>query len=385
MANWQIYAAVTSSAAAMMTNASASDIYSQDSAAPEPFVSATAMRQNTASARNFALIEAVKLAMERQGFASGIPNPSVSPIGQVSQVTVPSITPGGIVPLFSKSTMIQSGEWVSIYGNNLAAVTTTWDNDFPTSLGGTSVTIDNKPAYLLFVSPGQINLQVPDDTATGTVSVVVTTGAGSAMSTVTMGQFAPSFMLLDTKHVSGIILRADGRGAFGGGSYDVLGPAGNSLGYPTVPAKAGQNVVLFALGLGPTSPTVAAGQPFSGNAPINNTLNLYVNNIPVKTTYAGVSGAGLYQINLRIPYGLGTGDLPLRALVGGLQTQAGVVIPLDDPPNSGGGSSGTVVQPVYSSHPVFFSSFPPTNSGTGGSSQARKARFEPRKLRFTPK
>jgi uncharacterized protein (TIGR03437 family) len=248
--------------------------------------------------------------------------------------------------------------------------------------------IDNKPAYLLFVSPGQINLQVPDDTATGTVAVVVTTGAGSATAVVTMGQFAPSFMLLDTKHVSGIILRADGRGTFGGGSYDVLGPTGNSLGYPTVAARAGENVVLFALGLGPTSPAVAAGQPFSGSAPINNSLNLYVNNLPVKTAFAGLSGAGLYQINLRIPYGLGSGDVPLQAMVGGLQTQAGVVIPLDDPTNNsgGGGNSTVVVQPVNSSQPVFFSSFPPAMSGTGAAStQARRARFEPRKLRFAPK
>jgi uncharacterized protein (TIGR03437 family) len=52
---------------------------------------------------------------------------------------------------------------VSIYGTNLASGTTIWNGDFPVSLGGTSVEIDGKPAYLEFVSPGQINLQAPDD------------------------------------------------------------------------------------------------------------------------------------------------------------------------------------------------------------------------------
>src|ERR1019366_5294720 len=33
------------------------------------------------------------------------------------------------------------GSWVSLYGTILASTTTLWNNDFPTSLGGTTVTI----------------------------------------------------------------------------------------------------------------------------------------------------------------------------------------------------------------------------------------------------
>jgi uncharacterized protein (TIGR03437 family) len=57
----------------------------------------------------------------------------------------------------------------SIYGTNLIAGASpmNWNGDFPVTLGGTSVTINNKPAYLSYVSSGQINLQVPDDTARG--------------------------------------------------------------------------------------------------------------------------------------------------------------------------------------------------------------------------
>jgi len=238
----------------------------------------------------------------------------------------PAITSGGIVPVDSSSATIQPGEWVSIYGTNLAAANATWTGNFPTSLGGTSVTINGKLAYLWYVSPGQINLQAPDDTTTGTVPVVVMTANGSATSTVTLAPFAPSFLLLDTKHVTGIILRSDGTGAYGGGTYDIVGPTGSSLGYPTVAAKAGDSLLLFGVGFGPTSPVVAAGQAFSGAASTTNAVSVLINNVSVIPGFAGLSGAGLYQINLILPAGIGTGDVTLAASVNGVPTQSNVVI-----------------------------------------------------------
>ena len=112
------------------------------------------------------------------------------------------------------------------------------------------------------------------------------------------GPIWPSFLLLDSKHVAGIILRSNGSGAYGGGTYDIIGPTGNSLGYPTVAAKAGDTIELFAVGLGPTNPAVPAGQAFSGAAPTTNPVTLLINNVSVTPTFAGLSGAGLYQINL---------------------------------------------------------------------------------------
>jgi len=164
----------------------------------------------------------------------------------------------------------------------------------------------------------------------------VTTAAGTATSIVTLSEFSPSFDLLQTGHVAGIILRADGSGANGGGSYDILGPTGNSLGYPTVAAQAGDIVELFAVGFGPTTPAVLAGAPFTGAAPTNNKVSLYVNNVAVKTIFVGLSSAGLYQINLIVPYGLGQGDVPIQASVAGIQTQAGVLFSLQVPVAVGG-------------------------------------------------
>jgi uncharacterized protein (TIGR03437 family) len=240
----------------------------------------------------------------------------------------PSIRSGGVAPVYSSVTTIQPGEWVSIFGTNLAGTTAVWNGNFPQSLASTTVTIDGKAAYLWYVSPTQINLQAPDDATTGPVQVSVTTSGGTANSTVTLAPVAPSFLLLDTQHVTGIILRPDGSGAYGGGSYDIIGPTGNSLGYPTVAASAGDSIELFAVGLGPTNPSVPAGQAFSGAAPAADQVTLVINNSPVTPAFSGLSAAGLYQINLTLPAGLGTGDVGLEASVGGSQTQSGVVISL---------------------------------------------------------
>lgn len=252
-----------------------------------------------------------------------------------------SIMPSGIVPIYSKSTTIQAGSWVSIYGSNLAAANKTWNGNFPTNLDGTTVMINNKLAYLWYVSPGQINLQAPDDTATGTVPVVVTTSTGSATSTVTLGQFGPSFSLLDSTHVAGIILRPDGSGAYGqgSGSYDIIGPTGNSLGYATVAVKAGDDIELFGVGFGDTDPPEPAGQALSHSATAVNPIGIMIGGTTVTPSFAGLTEAGLFQFNLTIPAGLGTGDVALVGLVGGVQTPSGVVISLDPP-------SGTP-PPVY--------------------------------------
>ena len=78
---------------------------------------------------------------------------------RATQMQAPTIT--GVAPLFGTQNLIEPGEWVTIYGQNLASQTASWNSDFPTSLGGTTVTIDGKAAYLSYVSPTQLNLQAP--------------------------------------------------------------------------------------------------------------------------------------------------------------------------------------------------------------------------------
>jgi uncharacterized protein (TIGR03437 family) len=251
--------------------------------------------------------------------------------------TAPTITPGGIVPIDSTVSVVQPGSWVSIYGSNLASGTYLWNDDFPTALpegagsgSTTSVTIDGKPAYLWFVSPGQINLQVPNDSTTGPVSVVVTAPSGTVTSTVTLAPQGPSFLLLgDNKHVVGEIA-TNGTGAYGGGTYDLVGPL-NTFSYNTRPVKPGETLVLFGVGFGPTNPAVPAGQnPSGAPAGIGSSLKISIGGVPVPASniaFAGiVTEAGLYQFNLTVPANAAAGDQALQATVNGVQTPAGPVV-----------------------------------------------------------
>src|SRR5208283_2444947 len=97
--NWQIYAAVTGAAMAMVTSASAAIIGGgiRDIRA-ERAASVRAAKQHSASSKNVPLLRAVRLAMARQDAGDGFVNGGAK-IAAVSQA--PSISPGGIVPLCS--------------------------------------------------------------------------------------------------------------------------------------------------------------------------------------------------------------------------------------------------------------------------------------------
>jgi hypothetical protein len=120
----------------------------------------------------------------------------------VSLVTAPS-APGpppsitGTVNSGSYASGISPGSWISICGSNLSnlpAAGRSWTaSDFnganlPLSLSGTSVLVNGRPAAISFVSPTQLNVQSPDDSATGAVSVIVTAPAGSAVGTANLQQ-----------------------------------------------------------------------------------------------------------------------------------------------------------------------------------------------------
>lgn len=236
-----------------------------------------------------------------------------------------SINTNGIVPINSTVSTVQPSSWVSIYGQSFATTTSVWKGDFPVSLGGVSVTVDGKPAYLWFVSPTQINLQIPDDAKTGTVNVVVTTASGTATSTVTLAAQGPSFNLLDSTHVAGVILTPAGNGAYAGGTYDLVGPSGGFT-YSTRPVKAGETLLLYGVGFGPTTPQVPAGQAYSGAAPTNSPVTITIGGVNAPVSFAGLAGAGLYQFNVTVPANTGKGDQPLQATINGVKTGAGPVV-----------------------------------------------------------
>ena len=122
-----------------------------------------------------------------------------------------------------------------------------------------------------------------------------------------------------------------GSGAYGSGaySYDILGPTGTSLGYKTVAAKPGDVVELYGIGFGPTNPAVPSGRAYTGPPGVaTDSITITINGTPVTPSFAGVVVPGLFQFNLTVPAGLGSGDQPLLASVNGMSTQNGVAFAL---------------------------------------------------------
>ena len=184
--------------------------------------------------------------------------------------------------------------------------------------------INGKPAYIWFVSAGQINMQAPDDTATGPVSVVVRTPTGTATSTVTLAPLGPSFCLLSSKYPSAVILTPDGTGAYGGGTYDLLGPL-KQFTFATRPVKPGESLILYGVGFGPTIPAVPAGRSFSGAAGTVERVTVTIGGVRADVQFSGITTTGFYQFNVVVP-SVGSGEQPLHATIAGVQTPSNVFV-----------------------------------------------------------
>ncbi|MDP9170036.1 MAG: hypothetical protein M3N54_05430 [Acidobacteriota bacterium] len=237
----------------------------------------------------------------------------------------PTLTANGIVPVFSTSTNITPGSWISIYGTNFASKSSVWNGDFPTQLGQVVVTIDSAPAYLWYTSPTQINAQVPDDSNTGSVTVTVATPGGAVSQTVSLGRYSPSLSLFSAKYPVAIVITPGQPGNSGQG-YDAIGPPG-AFSFPSRPAVPGETVVLYGVGFGPTIPVVHAGRAFSGTAYSETVPNISIGDIPASLSFAGMVQAGLFQFNVVVP-DAGSGDLILQTSVNGYAAQRNLYLTL---------------------------------------------------------
>ena len=90
----------------------------------------------------------------------------------------------------------------SIYGPNLASTTQTANSQpFPSTLGGTTLTVQDstgtqRPAQLIYVSPGQINFVVPDGTAAGSATFTIS-NSSTLLVTGPVQNVAPGLFSLD--------------------------------------------------------------------------------------------------------------------------------------------------------------------------------------------
>jgi len=200
---------------------------------------------------------------------------------------------------------------VTLFGANFARVAGDlggWSGErIPTALHGVQVSIGGANAPLLYVGPGQINAQVPAEVAAGPRPVVVTVGGvASTPFNLTVAPAAPA-IFFDSE--GGIVIK---------NSDFSLIRAGN-------PAQANDILLVYATGLGPTTPALATGQLASYPPQLDTgTVTATIGNQPATVIYSIASPgfAGLYQVAIRVPAGLATGNAPLVLRLGGVASNA---------------------------------------------------------------
>ena len=257
-----------------------------------------------------------------------VPGSSIGELSVVFDIVLgytPSDTPAGPGPSIfalngavhgaSYQPVAAAGSWVSIFGNNLGPDTRTWNaNDIvngklPTALDGVAVSVNDQPAAVYYISPSQLNVEIPSSVS-GTAQVKVTNASGSASTSLNVQTAQPGFFLFPQGYVAAV--RSDG-------AY--IGPANLIDGVTTIPAKPGDDILLFGTGFGPTNPPAAFGEVVLTPAPLASPVKVHIDTVDAAVGFAGLTGAGLYQVNITVP-NLPDGDHAVTAQAGGVWTQS---------------------------------------------------------------
>jgi uncharacterized protein (TIGR03437 family) len=110
----------------------------------------------------------------------------LAPIGRIF-AQMPVIEPAGVKNAASYAPVIAPQMLVSIFGHDFSNLTfTSTANPFPKQLNGTTVTLNGIAAPILYLSPVQINAQVPGDLQGSLTADVVVTTVKGASNTVTV-------------------------------------------------------------------------------------------------------------------------------------------------------------------------------------------------------
>lgn len=226
----------------------------------------------------------------------------------------PSIPFQGVVDdaIFAAGDPVTPGDIVALFGDQLFFGAGTLGSGSPlgTTIGTTQVLVNGRPAPLFYASYGQINLQVPVETAAGTAQVQVMRD-GLPSNTVSLAIANRAARLL--------LIGVGSYGAIENTDFSIPMPIGSFPGVNTRPAHIGDTLTLFGIGIGTTSPAAATGVPSSAAASLASTPTVFFGDFgaqPATPLYAGVTPgfAGLYQVNVTIPQGVPAGNVDVRLM-----------------------------------------------------------------------
>jgi uncharacterized protein (TIGR03437 family) len=222
---------------------------------------------------------------------------------------------------FGKGLPLPPGALASLFGSGFAASNAQAQLiPLPLSLGGVSVTMGGVPAPLLFVSPTQINFQVPWEINASTASIVVTAGSATLPAfQANIGPVVPGIFTTQSGVGQAIAINPDG---------SLAGPENSIPGLAIHPAKAGDPLEILATGLGAVSPNVADGANTLDG--VRNTAAMpavLIGGISAPVSFSGLAPqfVGVNQINVTVPAGP-AGVVPIQIQAGGITTSSQVTI-----------------------------------------------------------
>ena len=233
----------------------------------------------------------------------------------------------GPAPAFSSSgvtsmanpmpTPLVPGSLSTLFGTNLAAgtVSVSASPTLPTMLGDVTVEVGGFPAALFYVSPTQINFQVPWELEgfDRTTLIVFNGTLTSAPLQVNVVPAAPTlFSTSGTGTGQGAILIA--------GPEVLAAPAGAFTG--SRPVRRSEFLEIYATGLGPVSRLQSDGNPKPPTFPaLSRTPTVTIGGIPAAVSFSGLTPGtvGLFQINVQVPDGVASGSsVPVSIAVYGV-------------------------------------------------------------------
>jgi len=229
----------------------------------------------------------------------------VLPSNYSARTAPASIT--GIASAADGTPPVAPGGLISIYGQNMSNVSlAAGSTPLATAIGNSCLGVNGLPIPLLYVSPGQINAQLPFNVSGSATLTIHSTAGISNNYNFSVQQTAPSVFMGGTGIAA--IVRNDN----------------NQLVTPTNPIhrKNKDTVTIYLTGMGQTTPSIQAGQAAPANplaaAAVQPAVTLGDSDLSV--SYAGLvpSEVGVYQINAAVPQGVPTGlSVPLVISQGG--------------------------------------------------------------------
>ncbi len=241
----------------------------------------------------------------------------------------PAINEGGVVNAASGELGrgLAPGSYISIYGTSLSEALRVFSTPYlPLSLAGVSVSFDipeqgiSEPGHLHFVSPGQINVQIPwelQGRTTAWMKVSIGPVTESSLYSVALNDYSPAFFEKQDIGGSGRVVIA-ARNAVTGQEISSANPA-----------LRGEYVSLYANGLGPVDNPPPSGE-ITPRDPLAQTLQqpaVTIGGQQAEVQFSGLAPyfVGLYQVNVVVPQGLDPGLYEVVITIGGVSSKAGLL------------------------------------------------------------